>query len=1003
MTNMEKNVHSSVLVVGGGIAGIQASLELADLGHKVYLLDESTSIGGSMAQLDKIFPINDCSICTLMDKLTQVSQHPNIKVLTNAEIEGLQGEAGDFEVTVLRRARYVDEEKCNGCGACVEKCPVEVPDEFNMGLSKRKSIYIKYPQAFPVTYAIDMNFCTKCEACVEVCEYGAINLNETEKRLTLKVSSIVLALGFSPFDPKLKTEYGYGRFPNVVNSLEFERILSDYGPYNGMLLRPYDQHIPRKIAFIQCVGSRDAQLGNIYCSSVCCMYAIKEAIAAKERDPTVQCTIFYMDIRTSGKDYELYYEQAKKKYGVRFVRSRVASVDEAPDTHNLLLKYVVDEEPRTEEFDLVVLSTGMCPPKNVERLAKILGINLNKYGFCMTRTFSPIETSKPGIFVCGAFARPKDIPETVTQASGVVIKTARINTSESCKQAPVQPQVERDLSQEEPRIGVFLCHCGVNISNVVNMNELAEYAGKLPNVVLVEHFLYACSRHSRSKIAEKIREQGLNRIVIGGCTPRTHEDLFSEVMQEAGLNVYLLEIANLREQCAWTHLEQSEKATEKAKSLVQLAVAKAKLLTPVLKPAVDVIPTALIVGGGLAGMTAALELANQGFEVHLVEKSGELGGHLRNIYYVFGEENPQEELKHIISKVSSSPNIHVYLNSKVVAISGHVGNFQTLLKHKDGAKEIRHGVVILATGALEYNPTEYLYGQSSKVITQRELEQKLAKGEFNAKSVVMIQCVGARTDDNPNCSRICCGHSVKNALKIKELSPETEVYVFYKDIRTFGFYEDYYRKASEKGVTFICYEDEHKPSVSLEHGELKVVAWEPVVKQWFSLQPDLVVLNAATIANTDNRNFAEMLGIPLTQDGFFLETKMELNHVDTPRAGVFICGLAHSPKFIEETITQAYAAAAHAAEILSKSRLEIEGTVAVINEDLCSGCRICENLCEYGAIKMREENERLVAYVVEALCKSCGVCGAACPTNAINLNYFTTEQILAQIKAALVE
>ena len=996
---MERNVEGSVLVVGGGVGGIQASLELADLGYKVYLVEESPSIGGVMAQLDKIFVTHDCSVCALVSKLTQVSRRPNIKVITNAEVVGLGGEAGNFEVKVLKKARYVDEEKCNGCGICVQKCPVEVPDEFNMGLSKRKSIYVKYQQAFPPTYTIDMNSCTKCGLCVEACEPKAINLNAVDEEVTLRVESIVLALGFTPFDPRLKSEYGYGRFPNVVSSVEFERILSDYGPYNGRLVRPSDLRVPRKIAFVQCVGSRDAQLGNNYCSSLCCMYAIKEAMAAKEYDPTVQCTVFFMDIRASGKDYELYYQRAEKEYGVRFVRSRVASIEEKPESRSLLLKYVVNEDPKSEEFDMVVLSTGICPPRNVEQVAKTFGINLNKYGFCTTKTFSPMETSKPGVYVCGAFASPKDIPDTITQAIGTVMKA--IGRSSLRKESVKQYPSGRDVNQEEPRIGVFVCHCGINIGRVIDIDELVKYAEKLPNVVYVKDMLYACSSHSRKEIANRIREHGLNRLVVAGCTPRTHEDLFRETLREAGLNIYLLEMANLREQCAWTHWQRREKATEKAKNMLGAAIAKARVLKPITKPSVEVTPAALIVGGGLAGMTAALELANKGFEVHLVEKSGELGGNLRNIHYVLGDKNPKEKLRSIISRVMNTANIHVYLNSEIIAISGHVGNFQTVLKYDGGAKEIRHGVVILATGAREYVPKEYLYGRDQRVLTQQELEQKIARGEFNAENVVMIQCVGSRNEERPNCSRICCGQAVKNALKIKELKPEADIYVLYKDMRTFGFYEDYYREAAEKGVIFVNYDDEHKPKISVENGKLKVTAWEPVVKEWFTLEPDAVVLSAATVPNADNRRLAEMLGIPLTEDGFFLENRIELNSVDTRREGIFICGLAHSPKFIEETITEACAAAAHAAKILAEEQLEFEGTVAVVNEDLCSGCRVCESLCEYGAIEMKEKEGKLVAHVIEALCESCGVCGAACPTNAIELGNFTTEQLLAQIKASL--
>ena len=999
-----KDKVGAVLVVGGGIAGIQASLDLADSGFRVYLLDESPSIGGTMAQLDKTFPTNDCAMCILAPKLVGAGRHSNIHLITNAEIKRVDGEAGHFEVTITRKARYVNEEKCTGCGVCAQKCPVEAIDEFNQGLGEREGIFVKYPQAVPLTFMIDREKCIGCGTCQEVCKAGAIEYEEKDEEVALSVGSIILAPGFEEFDPSLKSEYGYGRCPNVLSSIEFERILSASGPYGGMVLRPSDGEVPRKIAFIQCVGSRDVPLGNNYCSSACCMYAVKEAIIAKEHSPDLQCTIFFMDMRAYGKEFDAYYSRAEEEYGVRFVRSRVSRVEEVPGSGNLIVRHVVEEEPKDEEFDLVVLSVGMRPPKRVEELAKTLDIKLNEYNFCSTETFSPLETSRPGIYVCGAFASPKDIPESVAQASGAAAKAASIIAPERGKLTVVKElPSEIDVSGEEPRIGVFICHCGINIGGIVNVPEVVEYATTLPNVAYAEHNLYTCSQDTQKRIREKIKELNLNRVIVASCTPRTHEPLFRETIREAGLNIYLFEMANIRDQCSWVHMHEHEEATEKAKDLVRAAVAKASLLRPLPKPVINVTPSGLVIGGGLSGMTAALELAKQGFEVHLVEKEKELGGNLRHIYYLLGSEDPQGRLRSIVKEVSETEKIHVYPNAEVADVEGYVGNFKTNLDWNGEKKEIEHGIVIVATGAVEYKPTEYLYGVDERVLTQHGLEERLAKGGFNAKTVAMIQCVGSRNEVRPNCSRICCSQAVKNALKIKELSPETDVYVLYKDIRTYGFKEDYYREAAGKGVLFIRYDDENKPKVTQENGKLKVLVWEPVVKTWIPIEPDLLALSAATIPNPDNERIAKMLKIPLSKDGFFLEAHMKLRPVDFATDGVFLCGLAHWPKSIEESISQACAAAARAITILSKKALEVEGAIASVDEDLCSGCRICESVCEYGAIEMKEKEEKLRAHVLEALCKGCGVCGSSCPTGSISMLHFTDDQILAQVRAALKE
>ncbi len=724
----------------------------------------------------------------------------------------------------------------------------------------------------------------------------------TEKYLNLTVGSIVVAPGFELTDPSLRKEYGYGHYPNVITSLEFERILSASGPFQGHICRPSDHSEPKRIAWIQCVGSRDPSINKGYCSSVCCMYATKEAIIAREHDSEVRPTIFYMDIRAHGKGFDQYYERARDDYGVRFIRCQISKIIERPKSKNLLITYV-DEDGKIveEEFDLVVLSLGMSASEKSRSLARTLGIKLTPYSFCQTASLSPMETSRPGVYVCGAFQSPKDIPETVSQASGAAAFASEIISparGELVTKKELPP--EQSIAGEEPRIGVFICHCGINIGGVVDVPAVKEYAKTLPHIVYVDENLYTCSQDTQTKIKEVIRENQLNRVVVASCSPRTHEPLFQETIRDAGLNKYLFEMANIRDQCSWVHMDKKKEATEKAKNLVRMAIAKASLTEPLHEQELKINKRALVVGGGAAGMTAALGLADQGFEVVLVEKEKQLGGNLRDLYYTIHGNNIQEFMHSLIEKVHSHPLIQVILNGVIVDAGGFKGNFKTGIMSGPGMayRKVEHGVTIIATGGEEYKPKEYLYGQDKRIMTQHELEGKIAHKEIDPKDlqeIVMIQCVGSRIPERPYCSRICCSSAIKNALKIKEINPTAHIYIIYRDIRTYGFLEDYYTKARKAGVIFIRYDLENKPEVSLEKEGLRVSVYDPSLQETIVINSDLLILSSGIIPR-DNEELASLMKLQRTQENFFLEAHMKLRPVDFATEGMFLCGLAHSPQ-----------------------------------------------------------------------------------------------------------
>ncbi len=1002
----ENNKVGAVLVIGGGIAGMQSSLDLADSGFKVYLLDKSPTIGGAMSQLDKTFPTNDCAMCIMAPKLVETGRHHNIELITNADLEKVEGSAGNFKIILNKRARYIDETKCTGCGICTQRCPVEVPDEYNKGLKLRKAIYVKYPQAVPPIHSIDQDKCIGCGLCQEVCEAGAVVYDQSDKDIEINVGSIIVSPGFDEFNLyKKRKEYGYGRYPNVVSSLEMERMLSATGPYGGMVLRPSDGKIPNKIAFIQCVGSRDRAGGNPYCSSVCCMFAIKEAVIAQEHTPGLQPHIFFMDMRAFGKEFDEYYNRSREEYGIKFTKNnRISSVEEISNTNNLKLSYIEKGELVEDEFNLVVLSVGMDSAKYSKELGEKLGIELNDYQFCETDIFSPIESNTPGIFVCGAFQEPKDIPDSVSQASGAAAKASGLIASERNKLTTVKEYPEElDVSDQEPRIGVFVCHCGINIGGVVDVPDVVEYAQTLPNVAYAENNLYTCSQDTNEKIREKIKEHNLNRVIVASCTPRTHMPLFQNTIREAGLNIYLFEMANIRDQCSWVHMHNPDKATEKAKDLVRMAVARARLLQPLTRVALDVEHSGLVIGGGITGMNAALELVNQGYNAYLIEKEDELGGLVRNVHYGLKGEDIQGYMNGLIDKVTTDDKIKVFTDSEVKGIEGYVGNYTTTISNKESneERELKHGIIIVTTGGKELRTEEYLYGKNSRVITQLEFDEKMYNGELeDANTIVMIQCVGSRDENRPYCSRVCCTEAVKNARKIKELKPDSNVFILFRDMRTYGFRELYYEQAASEGITFIRYADENKPIVTENNGKLQVKVHDDFLDEELVIEPSYLVLSVATVPNSDNDKLAQILKVPLSKDKFFLEAHMKLRPVEFATDGIFLAGLAHSPKFINECVSQGNAAVSRACTVLSKEKIEAEGIVSIIDTDKCSGCGTCIVLCPYGALDKDEEGN---AKVTEVLCKGCGICASSCPEKAASLRNFTDEQLIAQLTAAVKE
>jgi heterodisulfide reductase subunit A-like polyferredoxin len=869
-------------------------------------------------------------------------------------------------------------------------------DEVNTGFTEEQA-------AAEAKRCLDCAICSECMECVRACGPGALLHGERDREFDVEVGAVVMATGFDLHDPGAGSEYGYRRYPNVLSALEYERMLSASGPTVGEVKRPSDGGHPKKIAFIQCVGSRDQD--HEYCSSVCCMFANKQAMLTIDHEPDCKPEVFLMDMRAQGKGFDAFYQRALDK-GVSFIRSRPSTIKEVPGSDDLLITWEDESGTlQTSRYDMVVLSAGLEPARKAQEAAGRLGIALNRHGFCQLREFDPLETSREGVFVVGPFGEPKDIPDSVAQASAAA---ARVMTgladSRGTLTVDKEYPAERDVRGEEPRVGVFVCHCGSNIAGVINVEGAADYAMTLPGVAYATDTMYTCSSDSLSLIREKIEEHQLNRVVVASCTPRTHEPIFQDTLREAGLNPFLFEMANIRDQASWVHNQEPEKATDKAKDLIRMSVARARMLEPLYKIDVPLTHAAVVIGGGIAGMTAAGALGEMGHEVHLVERSPRLGGHVLELGTTIRGGDPGEFVAAVERRLVDNPNVRIHLEAELADFHGFVGNFSSVIKEKDGKRTpVDHGVVVVATGSVEDRTEVFGLGQSPRVVTGMELERQLKQGDpalAEARSVGFVLCAGSLDETHPYCSRTCCQQSIKNAIALKEQDPDRPVYVWFKEVRTFGLLEEYYTKARELGVIFTRYDEASAPVVSA-NGSVSVAYRDPYLGREVDLPLDLLVLATAAVPAAGVEELSKLLKVPLTAEQFFLEAHVKLRPVDFASEGIFLCGSAHYPKGIDESISQAYAAAGRAAAILAKPVLKAGGVVAEVDQDKCAACLTCVRVCPYEVPVIDPEAKK--AKIEAAACQGCGVCVSECPVKAITLHHYTDAQIFAKEEALFME
>ena len=947
-------------------------------------------------------------------KALDAGRHPLIEVISNAEVIGCEGEPGNFKVKIRKNPRFVREDLCVACGLCVDVCPQVRGNEFDMTLKARKAIYRPFPQSVPATYIIDREACLNkkilvCNHCTEACEPGAIDFDMLPEEKEVEAGAILVSVGFQEFDVSKLGNYGYTRYPDVITSLELERMLSPSGSTEGHVVCPSNMKTPRRVIFVQCVGAR-GDGGRPYCSRFCCMNAVKDSLLIREHDPEVEdVTILYTDLRAFGKGFDDFVQRSKDEKSAEYVRGRPSKIVENPEGGLVVhVEDTLEHSQKHLEADLVVLSVAAEPSDAAVELARTLGISTNEYGFVAPKdpAVSAVESDREGIYVCGSAVGPQVIPDAVAQASAAAARAELYLCGSRVQKSGEKPE-PLDLSGP-PRVGVLVCSCGINIAGVLDVHDLKEYAETLDDVVVASTDLFACATTGQDVIKELVAEHKLNRVVIAACTPRTHEPVFRDTLAELGFNPYLLEMVNIRDQCSWVHAKQKDQALEKARTLIRMGVARARHLEPLEEREVPMTPAALVVGGGIAGIQAATDLAVQGFSVTLVEKADRLGGQLAapNLKHLYPNMRLAAEVLGEKIKRLEESGARVLLDMEVESISGYVGNFDVMLR---GAGEPdKFGAIILAIGADVYEPKqgEYGYRDLPNVITTQQLEHEFCKngdsltvnGE-KPESASFIMCVGSRDKDcYTGCSRYCCPTAIKQAIQLTTQGIDTTV--FYRDIRTISAgAEEMYRKARSMGVLFVRIPPDARPEVLGDGKAHAVQCFDELLNRTVQAPADLVVLSVGMKPRQpDTHFFHDIIKCSVGLDGFFLERHPELAPVETTVEGVFLAGTDQGPKDIVDSVAQASAAAAKASVLLSHDIAMQHPAIAVIDPDMCQKCGVCSKVCPFGAITWEKKQ---VAQVVEAMCAGCGTCGAACQFGSITMRHFTDTQLLAQVHAML--